>query len=775
MSKLKEDLLKKIKPALNENAMKVLSKRYLKKDNDGNPIEEPGELFFRVAENIAQADKIYDKDANIDGLIEDFYTIMANLDFLPNSPTLMNAGRPLQQLSACFVLPVEDSMDSIFETLKHTALIHKSGGGTGFSFSRLRPSNDSVKSTNGVSSGPVSFMQVFNAATEAIKQGGTRRGANMGMLRIDHPDILSFITCKDITTNLTNFNISVALTNEFMKAVENNEDYNLYNPRTKEVTGKLNAREVFDKIVFQAWKNGEPGIVFIDRMNEFNPTPEIGLIESTNPCGEQPLLPYEACNLGSINLSHFIKDEQIDWKKLEKVVETAVHFLDNVIDMNNYPIPKIGEITRSNRKIGLGVMGWADMLFQLGVPYNSSEAVALAEKVMQFIEEKSHKASEEIASKRGAFPNFKQSIYKDGNPIRNATTTTIAPTGTIGLIADASGGVEPLFALVYKRANCLDKAEMFIVNPYFKRVAQELGFYSEELMDRIAKEGTIKHINEIPEKIRNVFVTAHDILPEDHIRMQAAFQKYVDNAVSKTVNFTHDATRDDVSKAYMLSYKLGCKGVTVYRDGSRQDQVLISSQTSKVEDKKEQVIQEPVKKERTRPKRVIGSTLLMHTGCGKMYVTINEDSEGVFEVFTQLGKSGGCTATQSEAIARLISLALRSRVETSRIIEQLKGIRCPSPTLTEGGAILSCPDAIAKALESYISEKEMPNLFNDSKSSNSTSSAAKTEKKVETKVYKTKASGNSEGTCPQCPECGEMLEFAEGCVVCKSCGYSKCF
>ena len=771
MSKLKEDLLKKIKPVLNENAMKVLSKRYLKKDKDGNPIEEPGELFFRVAENIAQADKIYDKDANIDGLIEDFYTIMANLDFLPNSPTLMNAGRPLQQLSACFVLPVEDSMDSIFETLKHTALIHKSGGGTGFSFSRLRPSNDSVKSTNGVSSGPVSFMQVFNAATEAIKQGGTRRGANMGMLRIDHPDILSFITCKDITTNLTNFNISVALTNEFMKAVEANEEYNLYNPRTNEVTGKLNAREVFDKIVFQAWKNGEPGIVFIDRMNEFNPTPEIGSIESTNPCGEQPLLPYEACNLGSINLSHFIKDEQIDWKKLENTVKSAVHFLDNVIDMNNYPIPKIGEITRSNRKIGLGVMGWADMLFQLGIPYNSSEAVNLAEKIMQFIEEKSHKASEEIASKRGAFPNFKQSIYKDGNPIRNATTTTIAPTGTIGLIADASGGVEPLFALVYKRANCLDKAEMFIVNPYFKRVAQELGFYSEELMDRIAKEGTIKHINEIPEKIRKVFVTAHDILPEDHIRMQAAFQKYVDNAVSKTVNFTHNATREDVSKAYMLSYKLGCKGVTVYRDGSRQDQVLISSQTSKVENKQEQVAQAPVKKERTRPKRVVGSTLLMHTGCGKMYVTINEDSEGVFEVFTQLGKSGGCTATQSEAIARLISLALRSRVETSRIIEQLKGIRCPSPTLTEGGAILSCPDAIAKALESYISEKEVPSLFNDSKSSDLVSSTDKKEKKV----YKTKASGNSQGTCPQCPECGEMLEFAEGCVVCKSCGYSKCF
>ena len=775
MPTLKENLIKKIKPALNENAMKVLSKRYLKKDNDGNPIEEPNELFFRVAENIAQADKIYDKNANLDDVIEEFFTMMANLDFLPNSPTLMNAGRPLQQLSACFVLPVEDSMDSIFETLKNTALIHKSGGGTGFSFSRLRPSNDSVRSTNGVSSGPVSFMQVFNAATEAIKQGGTRRGANMGMLRIDHPDIMQFITCKDITTNLTNFNISVALTKEFMDAVEDDENYNLYNPRTKEVTGTLRAREVFDKIVTQAWKNGEPGIVFIDRMNDANPTPEIGMIESTNPCGEQPLLPYEACNLGSINLSHFVKNDKIEWKRLEQTVKSAVHFLDNVIDMNNYPIPIIGETTRSNRKIGLGVMGWADMLFQLKMPYNSPEAVMLAEKVMSFIEEKSHKASEEIASKRGAFPNFKKSIYKDGNPIRNATTTTIAPTGTIGLIANASGGVEPMFALVYKRANCLDKAEMFIINPYFEKAIKDAGIYSEELMTKIAQEGTIKHIKEIPEKIRRVFVTAHDILPEDHIRMQAAFQKYVDNAVSKTVNFTHNATKEDVSKAYVLSYKLGCKGVTVYRDGSREDQVLISANTNK--DKKEEkpisAAEAEVKRARLRPKRVMGSTLLMHTGCGKMYVTINEDKEGVFEVFTQLGKSGGCTATQSEAIARLISLALRSRVDTARIIEQLKGIRCPSPTLTEGGAILSCPDAIAKALESYLSEREMPNLFNNEQPTIPT--APKAEKKTEVKVYQSRGTGNSEGTCPQCPECGEMLEFAEGCVVCKSCGYSKCF
>lgn len=768
MPTLKEQLFEKVKPELSQNAKTVLAKRYFKKDSDGNPVEDENELFWRVAENIAQADKIYDKDANLNDIIAEFYTMMAKLDFLPNSPTLMNAGRPLQQLSACFVLPVEDSMESIFETLKHTALIHKSGGGTGFSFSRLRPSNDSVKSTNGVSSGPVSFMQVFNAATEAIKQGGTRRGANMGMLRVDHPDIMKFITCKDKGESLNNFNISVAITKEFMTAVEDDEDYNLYNPRNKEVAGKLNAREVFNKIVDQAWKNGEPGIVFIDRMNDGNPTIELGEIESTNPCGEQPLLPYESCNLGSINLAHFVKDEEVDWNKLEKIIKLGVHFLDNVIDMNNYPITKIGETTRSNRKIGLGIMGWADMLVQIGIPYNSPEAIILAEKIMSFVQSKSHQASEEIALHRGAFPNFKNSIYKKGNPIRNATTTTIAPTGTIGIISEASGGIEPIFALVYKRANCLDKHEMFVINPYFEKIAKDLGFYSQELMDKIAEQGTIKNMKEIPEKIRRVFVTAHDISPEDHIRMQGAFQKYTDNAVSKTVNFGHDATKEDVSKAYMLSYKLGCKGVTVYRDGSRDEQVLnLANNSSKTNGQEATPASE--KKPRQRPKKVTGCTLLMHTGCGKMYVTVNEDNEGAFEVFTQLGKSGGCTATQSEAISRLISLALRSRVDQKKIIEQLKGIRCPSPTLTEGGAILSCPDAIAKALESYSSERANPGLFSEEQS------VSDDKKDNESKVYKSKASGNSIGSCPQCPECGEMLEFAEGCVVCRSCGYSKCF
>ncbi|MCL2334723.1 MAG: vitamin B12-dependent ribonucleotide reductase [Endomicrobia bacterium] len=777
--KIKEDLISEHGAKLEKNALTVLQKRYLKKDAQGSVTEKPEELFYRVAENIAQADKIYDKDADTDALTKEFYLAMSSLDFLPNSPTLMNAGRHLQQLSACFVLPIEDSMDSIFETLKNTALIHKSGGGTGFSFSRLRPKMDSVQTTSGVSSGPVSFMQVFNAATEAIKQGGTRRGANMGMLRVDHPDILDFITCKDKNDSLNNFNISVAVTKEFMDALEDEEDYNLYNPRTKAVSGKLNAKEVFNKIVDQAWKNGEPGIVFIDRMNDANPTPAAGMIESTNPCGEQPLLPYESCNLGSINLGHFIEGNEVAWEKLESTIKTAVHFLDNVIDMNNYPIQKIGETTRSNRKIGLGVMGWADMLLHLGIPYGSHDSLMLAEKLMGFIKTKSHEASEELALKRGAFPNFKNSIYGKGNPIRNATTTTIAPTGTIGIIASASGGIEPVFALVYKRAQCLDNEEMFEVNPLFEKTAKEHGFYSKELMDKIAEKGSVHGLKEIPEKIKKVFVTAQDITPEDHIRMQAAFQKFTDNAVSKTVNFPNAATKEDVKKVYILSYKMGCKGVTVYRDGSRDVQVL-NLANKKENGQPVEMIKE--RKPRTRPKKTFGYTYLMHTGCGKMYVTVNEDEKGACEIFTQLGKSGGCTASQAEAVARLISLSLRSGIGEQDIINQLKGIRCPSPTLAEGGAILSCADAVAKALEAYTKEKMAPALFTQEVSA-SEPYAQIEEQKVAVnenahsaaKPYSSDASKNFSGSCPQCPECGEMLTFAEGCVVCRDCGYSKCW
>jgi ribonucleoside-diphosphate reductase alpha chain len=620
-------------------------------------------------------------------------------------------------------------------------------------------------------------MQVFNAATEAIKQGGTRRGANMGMLRVDHPDILDFIVCKDKNDSLNNFNISVAVTKEFMDALDEEGDYTLYNPRNANPAGKLNAKEVFNKIVDQAWKNGEPGIVFIDAMNDKNPTPNIGLIESTNPCGEQPLLPYESCNLGSINLGHFVKDGVVDWEKLEKTVKTAVHFLDNVIDMNNYPIQKIGEITRSNRKIGLGVMGWADMLLYLGIPYGSHDSLMLAEKVMGFIQSKSHEISEELALKRGAFPNFKQSIYAKGNPIRNATATTIAPTGTIGIIASASGGIEPIFALVYKRANCLDNEEMYEVNPYFEKVAKEQGFYSNELMDKISQKGTVKGIKEIPEKIKKIFVTSHDITPEDHIRMQSAFQKFTDNAVSKTVNFPNSATKEDVKKVYVLSYKMGCKGVTVYRDGSRDLQVLTLANKK---DEKAAAVEVKEKKPRTRPRKTAGFTFLMHTGCGKMYVTINEDEQGACELFTQLGKSGGCTSSQSEAVARMISLALKSGVDQQEIITQLKGIRCPSPTLAEGGAILSCADAVAKALEAYNKEKMTPALFDQAiLHSEPFASVPKTVSDPPAKKsrhdYSLDPNDNFSGSCPQCPECGEMLTFAEGCVVCRGCGYSKCW
>jgi ribonucleoside-diphosphate reductase alpha chain len=751
---------------LNPSAMKVLEKRYLKKDEEGRIIEGPVNLFRRVAKAVASVELNYGKaDAEISGLEDRFYTLMTSLKFLPNSPTLMNAGRRLGQLSACFVLPVEDSMESIFEAVKNAALIHKSGGGTGFSFSNLRPKGDIVGSTKGVSSGPLSFMTVFDSATEAIKQGGTRRGANMGILRVDHPDILDFISAKDNNSILNNFNLSVALTDVFMKALEKDEEYDLINPHSRKAVRQLKARSVFNLIVNHAWKNGEPGVIFMDRINQFNPTPAAGQIESTNPCGEQPLLPYESCNLGSINLARFVRANsaeaweqgsadaasgRIDWVALRETVRLSVHFLDNVIDINKYPMKKIEEATKANRKIGLGVMGWADMLIQLGIPYNSVEASKLASEVMKFIQAESKKQSAFLAVERGVFPNFEESIYTDDMAVRNATTTTIAPTGTLSIIAGCSSGIEPLFAVSFVR-NVLEGTKLYEVNPHFERVARERGFWSKELIEMIAEKGSLKDIDEIPEDIKKTFITAHDISPLDHVRMQAAFQKHVDNAVSKTVNFPHDASPKDVEDVYYLAFGLGCKGLTVYRDGSRDEQVLSTGKTAKQEADKEVTPQALKITPRKRPEVIKGTTRLMKTGCGNLYVTINEDDNGnLFELFTQMGKAGGCASSQAEAIGRLVSLAFRSNIEPIEIEKQLRGISCHSPAWANGGKIASCSDAISKAVERYVERGNK---------SNGNGSHPKKEKAI---------------FCGACTECGGAVEHEGGCAVCRDCGFTKC-
>ncbi|RLG91988.1 MAG: ribonucleotide-diphosphate reductase subunit alpha [Candidatus Hecatellales archaeon] len=733
---------------LSPNAIRVLEKRYLKKDENGRVIETPQEMFLRVALNVASADKLYGKSEDeVEEIAREFYDVMANLEFLPNSPTLMNAGRELQQLSACFVLPIEDSIESIFEAVKYTALIHKSGGGTGFSFSRLRPKGDVVKSTKGISSGPVSFMMVFDGATEAIKQGGTRRGANMGILSVYHPDILEFITCKKDGNKLNNFNISVAVDSNFMEAVEKGLDYTLINPRTGKPAGVLNAKAVFDLIAEMAHLNGDPGIIFIDRINKDNPTPHLGDIESTNPCGEQPLLPYESCNLGSINLSKMVKDGNVDWEKLRKTVRIAVHFLDNVIDVNRYPLPQIEHMTKGNRKIGLGVMGWADMLIKLGIPYDSEKALEAAEAIMHFINEESKIASEMLAEERGVFPNYKGSIWDGVRKLRNATTTTIAPTGTISIIANCSSGIEPIFALCYVR-NVLEGTKLVEVNSLFEEVAKKEGFYSKELMEKIALKGSIRDMPEIPERIRRIFVTALDVSGEWHVRMQAAFQKYTDNAVSKTVNLPNHATVEDVKKIFMLAWKLGCKGITIYRDGSRSQQVLERKETKA---KRFEYI-----RPRKRPEKTFGVTYEIQTGCGSLYVTINEDENGLpFEIFARLGKAGGCASAQTEGLGRSASLILRCGIDPREIVKHFKGISCDRPCGVGPNKILSCPDAIGKALERYLREKA---LFKDEE--------------------KEKNEGQACGWIMAngaCPECGSPLIRVEGCKKCLSnCGYSEC-
>lgn len=748
---------------IGKNALTVLEKRYLIRDEEGNPTEGVEELFRRVANTIAADDAAYDPAADIPALSERFYQMMTELEFLPNSPTLMNAGRELGQLSACFVLPVGDSMEEIFDAVKQAALIHKSGGGTGFSFSRLRPQGSAVKTTGGVASGPISFMKVFNMATEAVKQGGTRRGANMGILRVDHPDILQFIDCKKDNHEINNFNISVGVTEAFMAAAQAGEDYSLIDPRTGAAVGSLPAREVYEKIVDAAWRNGEPGIIFLDRLNRDNPVPDQGEIESTNPCGEQPLLPYESCNLGSINLSAMLREgsngPEPDYDRLGAVVRDAVHFLDNVIDVNRYPLPIIDETTKATRKIGLGVMGYADLLLKMGLPYGSEEAVGLAEELMGFITETARDASRELAEKRGAFPLFSESIYKDGPALRNATVTTIAPTGTLSIIAGCSSGVEPVFAYAYIR-NVMDGTEMLEVNPVLEDALKSRGIFSSDLMRKIAAEGTLVHIPEIPEDLRKIFVCAHDIRPEDHVRTQAAFQRHTDNAVSKTVNFQNSATRKDVSRVYQLAWKEGCKGVTIYRDGSRYGQVL---NVGKVKKEGEEPAGEAAAQElptlpfgeivpRPRPTVTYGSTEKMKIGCGSLYVTVNYDENGICEVFTSTGKGGGCPS-QSEATARLVSIALRSGVKAEALLEQLQGIRCPSTVRQAGMKCTSCPDAIAKVVRRVD----------------------KMRRGIPDTGVPSAPDHPAEARFPKfCPECGAALEHEGGCVSCRSCGYSKC-
>nr|WP_290597305.1 MULTISPECIES: vitamin B12-dependent ribonucleotide reductase [unclassified Archaeoglobus] len=749
---------------LNRTAETVLRKRYLLKDDEGNVIETPEEMCWRVAKAIAKAEENYGND--VEKWAEKFFRLLWEQKFMPNSPTLMNAGTELNQLSACFVIPVEDSIDGIFKALWDMARVQKSGGGTGFSFSRLRPKGDIVKSTMGVASGPVSFMKIFDAATEQIKQGGKRRGANMGVLNVHHPDIEEFITAKWEEGVLRNFNISVAATDAFIEALKNDEDYELINPRTGEVIRKIPARKIFNLIVEGAWRNGEPGMVFIDTINRHNPTPHIGQIEATNPCGEQPLLPYESCNLGSINLAKFVKDGVIDWEGLKETVWTAVRFLDDVIDVNSYPIPEIEQMTKANRKIGLGVMGWADVLFLLGIPYDSEEALQLAEDVMKFIQEESHKASQHLAEERGVFPNWKGSVWeKKGMKMRNATTTTIAPTGTISIIAGCSSGIEPVFALAYKRMNILDGEEFFEINEIFENVLRERGIYSEELIEKVANEGSIQGMDEIPEDIRRVFKCALDISPEWHVRMQAAFQKYTDNAVSKTINLPNSASRKDVEKAFLLAYELGCKGITVYRDGSREEQVLRVKKAEEEKKEREAKPRPPAKyiEPRPRPRITTGRTIETRTGCGSLYVTINEDEYGIAEVFVQLGKSGGCAASQTEAMGRLLSIALRSWIDPEVLIRQLKNIRCPSPGFDNGEVITSCADGVAKVLEKHL-KGEYKKIRFEVEGIKPLTEFAEGEEKEE----RTKQIGGV------CPECGNVLEYGEGCATCKFCGFTRC-
>jgi len=766
---------------LSENARLVLERRYLARDDRGRPLETPEQLFARVAHNIAQAEVIYapdDKDAAARWEVR-FLELMTALDFLPNSPTLMNAGRELQQLSACFVLPVEDSIEGIFQAIKDTARIHQSGGGTGFAFSRLRPAGDRVRSTMGVASGPVSFLKVFDSATEAIKQGGTRRGANMGILAVNHPDIEQFITVKGDMRTLVNFNISVAVTEEFMRAVENDEEYDLVNPRSGEVTARRRARHIFDLIVANAWRNGDPGIVFIDRINRDNPTPNLGQIEATNPCGEQPLLPYESCNLGSLNLGRFVTSEgdkpRFDWERLARVIPDCVRFLDDVIDMNRYPIEEIDQATKLTRKIGLGVMGWHDALMQLGIPYDSEEALALAEEIARFIQEKANEASLGLARERGTFPAFGGSMYDPGRPYRNATRTTVAPTGTISIIADCTSGIEPVFALAYTRQHYLDPDDasklttLREVNRYFLKAAKDCGFYSDAMMDHVSAGGRVSDQEEVPDWAQRLFVTAHEITPEWHVRVQAAFQRHNDNAVSKTINFPHSAAEADVAAAFWLAYREGCKGITVYREGSRDFSVL-SHTTANVKGPEQETaealgeitgrlsrLERPLPQRQFLPDERKSITHKFRVGDQEGYITVGLYDDGrPGEIFVKINKEGSTVSGLTDAVAKLASIALQYGVPLDELAPKMRNTRF-EPYGPTGNPQVPWATSVVDYIFHWLQVRfgtEVPRAGSQEPAGSGD------------------ARGGDSGI--GCPDCGSLLAYQEGCLVCRSCGYNRC-
>ena len=738
-----------------EQAIRVLNERYFLKDKDGKVVETVEEMCWRVAWELARAEVKFGKSRKeIEIEAREFYKLMLNRWFLPNSPTLMNAGTESNlQYSACFVIPVDDDLTSIFDGVKWQGLIHQSGGGTGFSFSRLRPAGSRVRDNVGVASGPVSFMRIYDEATNQVKQGGKRRGANMGILRVDHPDILEFIHCKDNGKGITNFNISAAITDKFMKALEEDGEYDLVAPHTGEVTGRLRAREVWDEIAKSAWKTGDPGLVFIDRINQStaNPIRANGWeVESTNPCGEQPLYPFDACNLGSIFLGYFVKDKKVDWEKLREVARTAVRMLDDVIEMNPFPLQQIDETVKKIRRIGLGVGGWADMLVELGIPYDSQEALNLAEKVMKLINEEGHAQSKALAAERGAFPMWQKSIYAKDEPIRNSTVTTIAPTGSIGILANASGGIEPLFAIAYQHIVKSENRTLTFVNPALEKIARERGFHSEELMAKIAEHGVVRSLSEIPEDVRAVFGTAHEIDPQWHVKTQAVFQKYTDNGVSKTINLRHDTTVEDIKKAYMMAWETGCNGITVFRDGSKGEQVLnLGIKTSP----QTQLI-------KPRPVKVEGATYQIETPVGSAFITVNHDSDGnPFELFVTIGKAGSEVAAMAEAIGRLISTTLRfgnhlpAKERAREIMDQLRGIGGGSAVGFGPNKIRSLPDAVAKAIGTHFGL-----IGYQAEQAPQAAQASLFAKKPDL-----------------CPGCGNAeLVFEEGCKKCYGCGYSEC-